>query len=350
MASTGKASIKLASSQTLTGSYAVTDIPSYSIKEESIGSFEIQYTTGAAEAGSALNFLIEFSYDGTNWVGENYGSFSSGVNTLATQTNKVAGGAGSTTYTAEYFVPLCHQQVRVRVKETGVGANYGTVTIIFTVASGSGQQRTFTPSSGSGTTDVNLTQVGGAAVTLGQKTMANSIPVVISSDQTIVATSAKQDTGNTSLATIAGAVSGTEMQADIVAALPAGTNLLGRVSSSLETSTIYSGTTAKTPAYAFANVAASQTDSSLVASPGAVKIRVLSVYAVAGGTATTLTFNSKGGGAGTAISALFANAANGGEILPFSPVGWFETSTSEALTVTTGAGSTTGIGVVYITI
>lgn len=67
----------------------------------------------------------------------------------------------------------------------------------------------------------------------GQETMANSEPVVIASDQSAVpvsaaslplpsgaATSAKQDTGNTSLATLAGAVSGTEMQVDIVS-LPA---------------------------------------------------------------------------------------------------------------------------------
>jgi hypothetical protein len=77
----------------------------------------------------------------------------------------------------------------------------------------------------------------------GQATMANSEPVVIASDQSAVpvsasslplptgaATSAKQDTGNTSLATIAGAVSGTEMQVDIVGALPAGTNAIGKLS------------------------------------------------------------------------------------------------------------------------
>lgn len=38
---------------------------------------------------------------------------------------------------------------------------------------------------GAGTSDVNLTEVGGAAVTLGQKTSANSIPVVLPSDHTV---------------------------------------------------------------------------------------------------------------------------------------------------------------------
>lgn len=100
---------------------------------------------------------------------------------------------------------------------------------------------------------------------------------------------------------------------------------------------------------ALANVAASQTDSSLVAAVAGKKIRVLSAVAVAGGTATNLTFNSKGGGAGVAISCLFANGANGGFVLPMSAdgSGWFETNTGEALTVTTGAGSTTGILVKY---
>ena len=103
-----------------------------------------------------------------------------------------------------------------------------------------------------------------------------------------------------------------------------------------------------TPKFAFANVAASQTDSAIVAAVASKKIRVLALYAVAGGTATDLTFNSKPGGAGSAKSAKFANGANGGEVLPFSPVGWFETVSGEGLSVTTGAGSTTGIGVVYI--
>lgn len=76
--------------------------------------------------------------------------------------------------------------------------------------------------------------------TLGQKTMANSMAVVVASDQsavpvsgtvavTGVATAANQTTEIGHLATIAGAVSGTEMQVDVVAALPAGNNNIGDV-------------------------------------------------------------------------------------------------------------------------
>lgn len=98
---------------------------------------------------------------------------------------------------------------------------------------------------------------------------------------------------------------------------------------------------------AFANVAASQTDSSIVAAVAGAKINVLAVYAIAGGTATNLTFNTKPAGAGSAISALMANAINGGAVLGHNPKGWFRTGVGEGLSVTTGAGSTTGIGVVY---
>jgi hypothetical protein len=105
---------------------------------------------------------------------------------------------------------------------------------------------------------------------------------------------------------------------------------------------------ALTPKFAFANVAASATDSALVAAVALKKIRVLALYAIAGGTQTNLTFNSKPGGAGTAISPLLANAQNGGEVLGFNPSGWFETTAGQGLSVTTGTGSATGIGVVYV--
>ena len=96
------------------------------------------------------------------------------------------------------------------------------------------------------------------------------------------------------------------------------------------------------PKYTSANVAASATDSELVAAITERKIRVLAFFCVTGGTATNVTFNS----ASSAISPLLANAANGGAVFPYNPEGWFETSSGEALTVTTGAGSTTGIQVV----
>lgn len=107
---------------------------------------------------------------------------------------------------------------------------------------------------------------------------------------------------------------------------------------------------AQTPKKAFANVAASQTDSSIVAAVALKAIRVVSCFMVTGATATNVTFNSKGSGAGTAITSLIADAANGGAVLNYNPEGWFSTVPGEALTVTTGAGSATGINVSYVEI
>lgn len=98
----------------------------------------------------------------------------------------------------------------------------------------------------------------------------------------------------------------------------------------------------------FANVAAASTDSNIVTAVSQMAIKVVSVAFVTGGTSTTSTFNSKGSGAGTAISCLFANGANGGAVLSRNEDGWFITNTSEALTLTTGSGSSTGVLVNYI--
>jgi len=100
--------------------------------------------------------------------------------------------------------------------------------------------------------------------------------------------------------------------------------------------------------YAIANVAASQTDAAVITAVANRRLRVLGMASVAGGTATNLTFNTKPSGPGVAISPLFANGANGGEVLPYAEGGWFTTALGEGLTVTTGAGATTGITVTYI--
>lgn len=99
---------------------------------------------------------------------------------------------------------------------------------------------------------------------------------------------------------------------------------------------------------AYDSVAASATDSVLVAAATNKKIRVLA-YMLNHGTTTasTVTFNSKGAGAGTAVWPALLYTANGGSNSPQIDTGWFETNAGEALTVSTGVGSTTGIGVVY---
>lgn len=98
---------------------------------------------------------------------------------------------------------------------------------------------------------------------------------------------------------------------------------------------------------AIANVAASQTDSVIVAAVTGRKIRVIAGWTIAGATATTVVFNTKPGGAGTAITPVIAQGVNSGLVLPNNHDGWFETNKGEGLTVTTGAGSSTGLIVLY---
>ena len=99
---------------------------------------------------------------------------------------------------------------------------------------------------------------------------------------------------------------------------------------------------------AHASVAASQTDSVLVAAATNSKIRVLTFLINHGDTtASAVTFNSKGSGAGTAKTPALKGSANGVLGAASDRSGLFETNKGEGLTVTTGAGSTTGILVTY---
>ena len=107
---------------------------------------------------------------------------------------------------------------------------------------------------------------------------------------------------------------------------------------------------AQTPKRAFANVAASQTDSSIVSAVPFKSIQVMSCFMVAGSSSTNVTFNTKPSGSGTAITCLIANGANGGAVLNYNETGWFNTNPGEGLTVTTGSGSTVGIQITYLEI
>jgi predicted aconitase with swiveling domain len=95
---------------------------------------------------------------------------------------------------------------------------------------------------------------------------------------------------------------------------------------------------------AFDNVAASATDSVLVAAATGLKIRVLTFLINHGSTtASTVVFNS----ASAAKTPKFLGVPNGVIGASNDRAGLFETNKGEALTVTTGAGSTTGIMVTY---
>ena len=153
--------------------------------------------------------------------------------------------------------------------------------------------------------------------------------------------------------TIAGAVSGSEMQVDVVAALPAGTNAIGKlaansgvdigdvdvtsqpalvsttdgVGAALDTASIMNGTTALTPKFA-AISGASSGDNTLIAAVSAKKIRILSYTVIAAG---TVNFRLEDGAGGTAMTGVISLIANSGFSATFSPVGHGETTANTLL-------------------
>lgn len=175
------------------------------------------------------------------------------------------------------------------------------------------------------------------------------------------------------------AISGSEMQVDVVAALPAGTNnigdvdvlslpsipagtnnigdvdvltlpalaagtnLIGRTSASHETSTVYSGTTALTPKFKKIDCSSSG-NNEIVAAVTGKKIRVL-----AWDVSPSDVVNFKWRTASTDITGLYyaANAGNG-VARAFNPVGYFETVSDEALNLNLSAAEAVGGSLVYV--
>ena len=119
---------------------------------------------------------------------------------------------------------------------------------------------------------------------------------------------------------------------DIASALPAGTNLVGKASVGNDTSAVYSGATALTPKFAVISGATSG-NNTVVAAVADKKIRVLALFAVAI-TAVTVRFESAADG--TALTGVMSIGATGGMVLPYNPVGWFETGSNALLNMELG--------------
>jgi len=217
------------------------------------------------------------------------------------------------------------------------------------ILSGTADSNAVIPGDATNGLDVDVTRVGGTVTVAG--TVTADTELVTADLDTGGGTDTKPVVGLL-LANAGGAdiwpgddVSGAFVQVKTMPAAAVTTDSLGAADM---TNVVMNGLTSLTPKFAKANVAASTTDGSIVAAVGGKKIRVLAFRIHTAGTATNVTFNSKPAGAGTAISELFALGANGGHSPGYSPVGHFETVSGEGLTVTTGTGATTGIGVVYV--
>ena len=92
--------------------------------------------------------------------------------------------------------------------------------------------------------------------------------------------------------------------------------------------------------------AASSGNNTLVAAVTGKKIRVLAAFLTMTGTAVTIRFED--GADGTALTGQMGPAAGQTIVLPFNPVGWFETSAATLLNLELGGSQSVDGSLVYI--
>lgn len=120
-----------------------------------------------------------------------------------------------------------------------------------------------------------------------------------------------------------------------------GTN---KVAAGMRTDAVVNGTTDLTPK--FAPIAASSSgDNTIVALVSSKKIRVLSLVIMANG---TVNGKFKSGTAGADLTGLFYLLANVGFVLPYNPLGWFESASGVLLNLNLSAAIAVGGCLVYV--
>lgn len=195
----------------------------------------------------------------------------------------------------------------------------------------------------------------GTLAVVGSGVEATALRVTIASDSTGVLSvddnGASLTVDNAGLTALNGAIAGTEVQVDVVAALPAGTNAIGKLAANsgvdigdVDVTSIAAGTNvigavrevsglmienavSVTVKYAAIDVASSG-DNTIVAAVSGKKIRVLSLFLVAAGTVNVRFENGAGG---TALTGQMNLIANTGFVLPHNPHGWFQAGTDNTL-------------------
>lgn len=225
--------------------------------------------------------------------------------------------------------------------------------------------------------------IAGGALTISGQVTANAGTNLNTSALALEATMQSILTGITAIKTavelLDNTVSGNELQVDVITlpalpagtnnigdvdvlslpALPAGTNNIGDVdvlsqparvattdsiSSKDSTDVIQNGLVALTPKFKEIDAATSG-DNTILAAVTSKKIRVVSLYLVASA-AVTVRFES--GASGTALSGQMQLAANGGFVLPYNPVGWFETASGVLLNLELSGAISVDGGFTYI--
>jgi len=184
----------MTSAQALTDSYVLADNALQAVYstdkwlqlyEETQAVLEIRYTTGAAETSNYLEFYVEYGSGAPSlitWSPETveYLDDSASQIILEPWTFRLDGASAGTTYVKQVALPVCSKGIRVYVKEVGVAANYGTVTIKANVHSAGAAfynrtLQTVTLETSGITLSEDIVNVGGVAVpTAGADAVSNT--------------------------------------------------------------------------------------------------------------------------------------------------------------------------------
>ena len=114
------------------------------------------------------------------------------------------------------------------------------------------------------------------------------------------------------------------------------------------TSAVYDGNTPVLPRFADVDISASG-DNPVVSTASGKKVRVLAGWLTMTGTAVTIQFKSGVGGAlEEPLSGAMTPSQGQTIVLPFNPVGWFETSTNVGLNIELGGAQSVDGGLVYV--
>jgi hypothetical protein len=266
--------------------------------------------------------VIGEGFDGTNWIAVTTVTDASATNILGT----IVLGASTTSHFYQFNI-VGFQQFRIRVSATTIGGGQA----VFALSAQA------TPIAGI----VTVSGIQGG-ITLNPLPAGTNVigHVLTDSGSTTAVTQATAANLN---ATIVG--TGT-LAVQNTAATPAGTNLIGQVSASDETSTLYSGTTALTPGFALISTSSSGA-SSLVSAVTSKKIRVLALSLVASA-AVNVKFQSHV--TPTDLTGLYYLAANGGIVLPYNPLGWFQTIAGEQLDINLSGSIAVGGSLTYVAV
>lgn len=111
------------------------------------------------------------------------------------------------------------------------------------------------------------------------------------------------------------------------------------------TSTVFQGTTPLVPKFAIIDGATSG-DNTIVAAVTGKKIRVLAAFFTMTGTAVTIRFES--GAGGTALTGQMGPAAGQTIVLPFNPLGWFETAAATLLNMELSGAQSVDGAIIYV--